>query len=337
MSADEDASLLADPLCTDCTDEPRSSPIKRKSDGKIQEVRVATWPDGSELWRVLMEFPNLDIQQYQFRTMTHILETRWTQRDRDGAGMGYGFGFSMDAAGTKISSAPEDSKVWAEGVRHLRWFFDQIGVVPLGTSPLHPRYPVDPVVGRFRDLSSALEEARQIDDVLYRIRVRLSYETTRKSGATFASVADEMFLDGWNEVIDRVRAFYESLLEKGLRLELVEDHEFFVRGIPKVRMMRWRTDTGQWATVTDLLSRHNAQPTMLRFIVWLKNPPSHPGVVVLSDGSHFDDWFRENTYRGRLSISDEEAELFALLGEKLPFLWGPEALGAWALDRWGST
>lgn len=60
---------------------------------------------------------------------------------------------------------------------------------------------------------------------------------------------------------------------------------------------------------------------------------SSGSLMVFADQQKAREWFESRLIPGQFSISEEEVEMFKLLGEPLPYLWLEEDLSSWAMSR----
>lgn len=67
---------------------------------------------------------------------------------------------------------------------------------------------------------------------------------------------------------------------------------------------------------------------------WMMDLRAHPSFVVLP-AEELDRWWSENSRAGKLSVSEDELEVYRVLGERLPYLWPADEVSRWAIERWG--
>lgn len=304
-------------LDPDWSDEARELPLERR----VLRVRVATWPDGTRVDRMMSRSDDRSRQRFKFsstglpRPGVEVTSVSFGTVDVEIPTVVESHRFHPDAPAARTQfQAPYD---------HLRWFVVRMGLQqPLGSPvPLSKRPTRDnPWVGRFkgRTVDEVRADAAEVDRWL----------TTQPEDAVEVAIhhprlfADDTWL---------VRRF------EGWQLEWDERHDSALPNRPLYRFelqrpagpSRWDTVvTTRARTVSDLVDHY-----MDRVSVFEGKRQHEDWAVLPLDEAVL--WWDEHTKAGSFTVPDDELEVFSLLGEPMPWLWPDERLARWALDRWG--
>ncbi len=126
---------------------------------------------------------------------------------------------------------------------------------------------------------------------------------------------------------------WDYLAEIAISKELFQsDGVYLVRKKrPETNLFRW----GLFAPDSSVLgSVDSRERSIVPIVNWLETTSLHPTYAVFP-GEAADRWWRENELEGEPSVPLEELELYAMLGERCPFLWPTDRVSEWAIDRWG--
>lgn len=281
-----------------------TAPLTRTREGKIDTVVVAEWSDGTKVVR-----KRLAVDE---NTVTFAV-------------VGEGFRrMKPEGVGNIVFEIPTKEKE-SLFLPELRWVSEVLGLVPGGTAPF-PSATTDhsesnPFIGRFvqRTLEEVRKDARGFDCVLREWislgeKVPLYLPMTGVS-SNFVDTypkewSDFLFSDGnFSVEIDRKEGPHRPYAD-------INRPAPFIGSKP----------------VSGRRFVHMEQ--LLTWMASLSKVDSDWAVLPVDDA---DRWWKENTKPGRLCLSDEELELYTLLGEPLPFTWDNRRLSGWAAERWDAV
>lgn len=309
---------------------------------RLDQVRVATWPDGTELWRTGLAAmsPADPTTRLTFRTTED--RTDWSTTDvLDAVGFSTGFVLLPNIDPPLLSTLSSDQEVLDRFSKHGRWLLSSIGMQETKHSPVWHQVSdsshTDPFVCRLSmSWEEAFKEARRLD-------VRLRHVHQFQGPHRFVDVATQI---GDSGLCEDVIFFLEDLVQIGwvkaaseplrvsgeLKCKFLRPTSREAQQVRKERKWLSATPVPQgWSTTSSLDLQRNL--SVHGVVKWLEDDHEHEQILILT-ADLFDPWFEAHTYPGRLTIGDDEVEIFRMLGEDLPYLWLEPKLRAWALERW---
>lgn len=284
------------------------------------QVLVATWPDGTELWRTSLT--SKGVVSYEFR-VPFQLDGVEAERGEFSIQVGVASGGfcwpSGTAAGdfrravvlypTRVAPKSKKSKYSKapDLTPKIRWAFWRLGFLPEGESP-HPLNAKNPWIGRFRqdDLAGVLSDAVRLDHSLPATIMIYKILDLVDEGSGYVHMVHER----------EIGPYGASRGDLNLKaIIVVPRRDYGGMGNEHLKPSWWILDSGLEGLVR-----------------WMADREHHPDWVFLPRSEGLRVW-RESLDPGQLSISDEEASVFDLLGETLPYTWPVEQLLPWVNAR----
>lgn len=276
-------------------------------DGSIRAVLVAEWAD-LQVWRVLHGNRQIRLEMWSPSDPLSMSEALSTIGNTD----------RLFFTGPPLHPPPyilsfvslsdachyeKDRRV----IDQLRWLLHHLGVldwyqpVCARFSPSH-----DPAIAWFRDLNASKAVAVDLDRRMCHDRMRL----------------------------DRVHLFDHDAKEWS---KLILEPEPFRVDISWDPWRNFKFSSTLSVALWDGSSTQERMPdqdSFSSFLDFLSSPGlESPGrTLIFSDQQKAREWFESRLVPGQLSISEEEVEMFQLLGEPLPYLWSEEDLSSWAMS-----
>lgn len=264
----------------------------------INEVLVASWGDGISLWRV--DIRSIRVPTFSFRSEVtpYVSYEDYFVNAQDQQ--------ILVLLPSVVGRRVEGREIYAGAYAHLRWMLTAFGLISVGQTPLPLSggaagipTPQNPYVGRFR--------ARTVDEV----------------AADLAALDRKLISEGMlhRELNPKIPFYERDLSDDGTTLWIRK----FERSV-KVQICgpgeMWSKEDKLWGEFSSL------QAALPWFMGTDPNKkPDWAHLAMPQDDA--DQWWRDNTAEGKLSLEDDEVETYRLLGEKLPYLWPANAFLAW--------
>lgn len=298
------------------------SPVTGLHGPVLCRVRISTWPDGSELWRVLRS-PTLP------RSVAGrgILRLRFVHRGYPET-MGYVENAYPAPDGSMFQVEIPSLKFDPSKVRDLldkeRWVLPMLGLLSPGVSPLPTTVTTsedNPWIGSFKGRTVEEVRADAADADLFLSRQPMQHVDPILVRRPYL-FADETHL---------LRVFVGMDVQRHSTLLPRPLYEFeLLRPIDGTLGPRWQT-------VAKCGSR-----TVAGIVDWMmdreplhRGELQHPSWRVLP-AADAEAWWQQGSDPGSLTLPADEVEVYRLVGEKLPLLWPFEQAERWAIERWGS-
>lgn len=277
----------------------RSSPAER-----VVRVRVASWPDGAEMWRVLRSPGEVHrgIPLFRFDDPQHWVGSKIREDEHHSP-----FGW------VRVQSLVDRDLLGKE-----RWAMVELGLVPRGLSPFPlsaTLSPENPYVGRFhgRTIDEVRADAEAVDQWIGEVEIPNRF-------VLFDSmpISAPRLFSGWTRMLVR-------------RDDL--------RGIDEVEVQRPNTIDSD-GRVTAWNSAGKARVKSVSAAVdWMMNrdqgqDQDHPWWFVLP-ADDADRWWEEHSESGSLTLPPDETEVYRMVGERFPYLWGWREVATLAIEQWG--
>lgn len=318
---------------------------------RVDEVRVATWPDGVEAWRT-----GLYLDPESMGPMVHLtFRTREEVVDLTTTVAMHVMGFKTGIIVSIVGSGPPVITPSSDGdldrfMGHLRWLATALGLRGPFDSPIRTLgreeeakrthqawairiYAADPLVFRLSmGWAEAREKARGLDLRTRAVQKWFGPEALRGSKHRFQEVAAQ--IGEAHLMIDAV-VFLDDLVSN--HWVKLASQPFQVAGQIQAKLLRRTSEEGDrtkggYTTVSSLDQRQIS--SFVDLVDWLRSDELHPSVVVRAPADH-DRWFEEHRIEGSLTIGPDEVEVFRMLGDPLPYVWPPAQFSRWAIERWG--
>lgn len=318
------------------------NPVLYSPGGRVSDVLVATWSDGTALYRTELSQTMPNDRSVMFAFRGPLVDT-----ENEFAG-----GFFVNPSGVSVPSSFDHEELGRLS-SHGRWVLDALGLQPASHSPVWGGgdQDADPLVARLSHPSWV--EARRAA-VSLDTRMRKIWDSVSPGDLSARVSKGGSFLDFAEEVGDR--DFYHDAIDFCTRLldpVVVRISTFDLKRFGVLR-------------VDAVRPKASAEPMSFASMTWTGDPPEGWGKVGTLDqdrslilhGYRFDGvvvhlmaakwvkvlpepdysrWFAEHTLPGELSLSLDEIEVYEALGEQIPLLWPASRLSEWAADRWGGA
>lgn len=290
-------------------------------------VLVATWPDGVSLWRKV------------------------SRPIRERAGKTFCFqGLSGEPSfvihGRHVGIILEHQR-FDLLVDHGRWVLQALEVKERTSSPVWGTVKKeDPLVTRLTmTWSEALERAKLLDDEID--HVFASAGINEKNRFRWKSFHDKTFNDICETIpenkglVTRVETFLANLLDGAW----LSPGGTYFRNNGDLRPVIWTPPENgpfeknisegpvnlRWTRTKDFNAHRPREGWSLTYLLQaLKMQPT--GLVVKPE-FELSRWIEEHEVKGELTLSEDEIELYRMLGEKIPFLWPDPEFFNWAKER----
>jgi hypothetical protein len=301
------------------------------TDGRLLQVCVANWTDGSQIWRDILSSRKEEVV-FEFRKGPYDHSTSYIISQ-----VGLFPTFSVKEG--RFYSTSGIRKEWADMAPYIRWFSNELGFFRWPSTPmsLHELSESDPFVAWFVDIDASLSEARALDEKLSRIK---SVMNDSPPGITVKKAAEEIGED--SDLVEQILHFSDSMLEPAW---VVPDWSKLAgrgRLSFSVRRPNHSYSGGNvgrkrhpGVAYSDLLTVVEA-PSLVDFIATLSKMTTSSAVLIFRDRGDADDWFRSNSIKGVFTIPEEEIEVFKILDETIPYLLPNDEFSLWVMDRYRS-
>lgn len=281
---------------------------------RVLRVRIATWSDGYEAWRFIQSIGG------QRHAIGPLAETPEIVLYHPSHGTVRMASYMPQTLLGKIrlssSTRPEESVSRDK----LRWLMVRMGMIRPGASPIPESSTIaernNPYIGRFkgRTLDEVRADAADVDLWLSR-QPEKHLEPIRIGSPLFADRTEL-----WRSFVEEERQTHSTIPAR-FRYDWA-----LYRQTGEDSLQRVVTTGGR--TLASLIPFF-----MDRESAWKENKPMHPSwrVLPLDDAEQ---WWRDHSTEGQLTIGADEVEVLQLLGEALPWFWSPERVSLWAIERW---
>lgn len=282
--------------------------VLQNPDGSVRAVLVAEWED-LRVWRILHGNRMIRLEMWNPSDPISMSEALSTIGNTDR------FLFSgppahshpYTVAFVSLSDAchfGRDRRV----IDQMRWLLHRMGVLEW-YQPVCANFSpsFDPAITWFRDLEASKAMAADLDRRMRHDRMRL----------------------------DRVHLFDHDAKEwsksifgtESIQLDISWDPWRNFRFSPTLVVRLW--DHGHASR--ERMPDQDSFSSCLDLLFSLSERRSE-SLIVFADRQKAREWFESRLVPGQLSISEEEVEMFQLLGEPLPYLWSEEDLSSWAMS-----
>lgn len=312
--------------------------------GAVDAVRVATWSAGSDAglsaWRVDLAGRvgrsvslSMWFEDQPVSLSTVVLRPQLAP-------------VTMAPTG-KTTMDVGDASSFERFAPQWRWLLHRLGLFDRDVTPLRGVgggicEPFDPWVGRpSAPVGTLLEQASELDRRLGLVDAVVDRErdaSFRRGEQPGPRVFDRVQRKLDSGLFDDLSSFVEGLRSRGtsglvdwssgyLNKRASFSACFEANGEMVYELMR-NNHRGSYVHVDDW-SGHRVSD----LVRWLSDWEAHPSWAVLDDEAR-EVWYRHAAVPGELAMPRDEAEVYELTGEPLPYAWDNQKLAAWAAERW---
>lgn len=320
--------------------------VQYSAGGRISDVLVASWPDGTTLWRTMLSRTGPD-------DLSIMFAFRGPYVDSDADDLAGVFYVNPEQVSVPGGANTEEIDSLAS---HGRWALDALGLQPASFSPVWGTFAseeLDPCIAKlsFPSWLEARRAASSLD-----ARMRRIWDAARPGGFDaaaprtpvqqgFLKVAEEVGDAGfYGDAVDFVTGLLDPVIVRINGSELKNRGYLRVDAVrPTLRVQPMSFGHKIWAGSANLpggwkkigtLDTDRSKPHGYSFDGIVRHLMESRSIKVLSE-PEYSQWFSEHTIPGELSLPAEELELYRALGEQIPFLWPAVQLSSWAVERWG--